>query len=226
MFKLSVIIPAFNEARTIKEVLKKVEESPIDKEIIIVDDFSSDGTRDILRNLGDKYKIIYHEKNKGKGAAIKSGFKEATGDIIIIQDADLEYNPEEYGNLLKPILDGETKVVYGSRFLNRLHMPRYKLFYLGNKFLSFLLSILYGQKISDMETCYKVFKREVVKNIIIKSNRFNFEPEITAKIIKAGYKIKEVPVSYKSRSFEEGKKIHWKDGVSAIYTLVKYRFIN
>jgi len=226
MFKLSVIIPAFNEARTIKEVLKKVEESPIDKEIIIVDDFSSDGTRDILRNLGDKYKIIYHEKNKGKGAAIKSGFKEATGDIIIIQDADLEYNPEEYGNLLKPILDGETKVVYGSRFLNRLHMPRYKLFYLGNKFLSFLLSILYGQKISDMETCYKVFKREVVKNIIIKSNRFNFEPEITAKIIKAGYKIKEIPISYASRSFAEGKKINWKDGVSAVYTLVKYRFFN
>lgn len=226
--KLSIIIPVFNEKNTINKLLNLVDEvkiSGIEKEIIIIDDFSTDGTRDILEGLKNKYKIIFKEKNGGKGAAVKRGFLKASGDIILIQDADLEYNPEEYGKLLEPILKGETKVVYGSRF-SESHKPKYKLFYWGNVFLSFLFSVLYGQKISDMETCYKVFKKEVLRGIKIKSNRFNFEPEITAKIIKAGYKIMEVPISYNSRSFKEGKKINWRDGVSAIFSLIKYRFFN
>ena len=222
--KLSVIVPVFNEVKTIKEILKKVEDVNIDKEIIVIDDYSTDGTRDILKRLNRKYKIFFQDENKGKGSAVKIGFDNSIGDIIIIQDADLEYNPEEYPKLLEPILSGKSSVVYGSRFLNMSHIPRYRLFYLGNIFLSFLSSILYGQKITDMETCYKVFKREVIKDVKIKADRFDFEPEITAKIIKAGYKIKEVPIDYKSRSFEEGKKIGWRDGVKAIWILVKYRF--
>jgi len=220
--RLSIIIPVFNEAKTIEKVLAQVKNLLVNKEIIIVDDYSTDGTRGILKNIKEA-KIIYHDKNQGKGAAIRTGLKYTTGDIIIIQDADLEYNPAEYPALLKPILDGEAKVVYGSRFLNPTHSPRYRLFYLGNKFLSSLSSILYNQKITDMETCYKVFRREVIDNIEIESNRFDFEPEITAKIIKAGHKIKEVPISYNSRSFSEGKKIGWRDGVMAIYKLIKYR---
>ena len=209
--------------------IKKVEkvELPhnIEKEIIIIDDYSIDGTRDILKKLKDKYKIIYHDRNYGKGAAIKTGLKEITGDIIIIQDADLEYDPGEYPKLLLPVINNKTKVVYGSRFLAE-HVPRYRIFYLGNKFLSFLFSLMYGQKISDIETCYKVFHKDVLENITIKSNGFNFEPEITAKLIKAGYKIKEIPISYQSRSFREGKKISWRDGVVAIYCLIKYRFFD
>jgi len=227
--KLSVIIPTYNEKATILQLLDKVEKvklpQNIQKEIIIIDDYSVDGTREILKKLGDQYNIVYHDKNRGKGAAIRTGLEKASGDFIIIQDADLEYDPNEYGKLLQPILDNEAQVAYGSRFLNK-HSPRYKLFYLGNKFLSLLFSILYGQKISDMETCYKVFSREVLKNIAIESNRFNFEPEITAKIVKAGYKIKEIPISYQSRSFKEGKKIGWRDGISAIWTIIKYKFFN
>jgi len=227
--KLSIVIPVYNEKNTILQILEKVERvsllSDLEKEVIIVDDFSADGSREILKSLDKKYRIIFHNKNKGKGAALKSGFKAASGDIILIQDADLEYNPEEYPLLLEPILNKKAKVVYGSRFFKK-HNPRYRLFYFGNKFLSFLFSIFYGKWISDMETCYKVFRREVLDNIKIKSDRFDFEPEITAKIIKAGYDIKEVPISYESRSIEEGKKIGWKDGFSAIYTIIKYRFIN
>lgn len=226
--KLSILMPVYNEKDTILEVLNKVDKVELpqrmSREVIIIDDFSSDGTRKILKELKGNYKIIYHDKNCGKGAAIKSGLKEASGDIIIIQDADLEYNPDEYSKLLAPILNNEAKVVYGSRFLENKHKPKYYLFYLGNKFLSFLSSILYGQRISDMETCYKVFKSEIIKNINIKSNRFNIEPEITAKLIMAGHKIKEIPINYQGRSFKEGKKIGWRDGVIAIYTLIKYRF--
>jgi len=227
--KLSIIIPVYNEKNTILEIIKKVENAnlpqELKKEIIIVDDRSTDGTRKILKEIEWKYKIIFHEKNKGKGAAIKSALKEVTGDIVIIQDADLEYNPQDYIKLLDPILNREANVVYGSRFLNK-HNPRYIHLYLGNKFLSLIFSLMFMQKISDMETCYKVLSREIINKIKIKSNRFNFEPEITAKIIKLGYKIKEVPISYQSRSFKEGKKINWQDGISAIYALIKYKFFN
>jgi len=227
--KLSIIIPVYNEKNTILEIIKKVENAnlpqELKKEIIIVDDRSTDGTRKILKEIEWKYKIIFHEKNKGKGAAIKSALKEVTGDIVIIQDADLEYNPQDYIKLLDPILNREANVVYGSRFLNK-HNPRYIHLYLGNKFLSLIFSLMFMQKISDMETCYKVLSREIINKIKIKSNRFNFEPEITAKIIKLGYKIKEVHISYQSRSFKEGKKINWQDGISAIYALIKYKFFN
>jgi len=227
--KLSIIIPVYNEKNTILKIIKKVENAnlpqELKKEIIIVDDRSTDGTRKILKEIEWKYKIIFHEKNKGKGAAIKSALKEVTGDIVIIQDADLEYNPQDYIKLLDPILNREANVVYGSRFLNK-HNPRYIHLYLGNKFLSLIFSLMFMQKISDMETCYKVLSREIINKIKIKSNRFNFEPEITAKIIKLGYKIKEVPISYQSRSFKEGKKINWQDGISAIYALIKYKFFN
>lgn len=201
--KLSIIIPVFNEEKTIKKVLAKVRKSNIGnikKEIIVIDDGSKDKTKEIL--LKEKNIIkIFQKRNHGKGFAIRIGLKEATGDIIIIQDADMEY-----GKLLKPILEKKTKVVYGSRFL-RKHKARYKTYYLGNKILSWITRMFYARKITDMETCYKVFKKEVIKNIKLKSKRFDFEPEITAKIIKRGYKIIEIPSWYQCRAFREGKKI-------------------
>lgn len=221
--KLSIIIPLYNEKETVKELLKRVDNVKIDKEIIIIDDCSDDGSREILKKLDHKYKIIYHIKNKGKGAAIRTGLKYVTGDIIIIQDADLEYDPSEYLSLIRPILEEGCKVVYGSRMLgdNKISYP---LAYLANILLSFVTSVLYSQKITDMETCYKVFLREVISEIKIESNRFDFEPEITAKILKKGYRIKEVPISYNGRKFEEGKKINWRDGVAALFALFKYKF--
>jgi glycosyltransferase involved in cell wall biosynthesis len=225
--RLSIIIPAYNEESTIKEVLdtvKKVDIRDIEKEIIVIDDGSNDNTRELL--LGEKgIRKIFHKKNSGKGNAIRTGLKYATGDIIIIQDADLEYDPNEYSKLLKPILEGKTKVVYGSRFL-RKHKARYKAYYLGNKLLSLLTCLIYFRKVSDMETCYKVFRREVIEDMKLRAKRFDFEPEITAKIIKKGYKIIEIPIWYKCRDFKEGKKISWKDGVKAIWYLLKYRFVD
>lgn len=230
MVKLSVIMPVYNEEKTIKDIVNKVKKIKINdivKEIIIVDDYSTDTTKHILKNLkGNSTKVFYHKKNMGKGAAIKTGFKNSTGDIIIIQDADLEYNPDEYERLLKPIMENKTKVVYGSR-LNAIRKDiknMYKLHYIGNMFLTLITNLLYGAKISDMETGYKVFRREVIKNINLRANRFDFEPEITAKIIKKGYKIYEVPISFSGRKFEEGKKITWIDGIKAAYYLIKYRF--
>jgi len=227
--KLSIIIPVYNEEKTIAEVINRVlnvQLKNIEKEIIIVDDFSTDNTREILKKINNnKTKILYHAKNMGKGSAIRTALKYVTGDIILIQDADLEYKPEEHPKLIKPILDKKTKIVYGSRFTKQ-HKPRYLFYYMGNLILTFITNLLYNSNITDMETCYKVFTKDVIKNLKLKAKRFDFEPEITAKILKKHYKIYEVPISYKCRAVKEGKKITWKDGIKAIYYLMKYRFID
>lgn len=228
--KLSIIIPAYNEEKTILEVINRVKNTKlknIKKEIIIVDDYSTDGTKKTLSRLKNRnLKVFFHEKNKGKGAAIRTALKHATGDVILIQDADLEYNPEEYKKLLEPIMENKTKVVYGSR-LNAIRKnlkKMYKLHYFGNLFLTIMTNILYGAKITDMETGYKVFRKEVIKDIKLKAKRFDFEPEITAKILKRGYKIKEIQINFIGRKFKDGKKITWVDGVKALCYLIKYRF--
>lgn len=227
MLKLSVIIPAYNEEKTIKNVINDVLRVPlknIKKEIIIVDDFSTDNTRNILKKIrANNIKKLFHERNLGKGSAIRTALKHATGDIILIQDADLEYSPKEYPKMLEPIIKNKAKVVYGVRFTKQ-HKPRYKIYYFGNLVLTFITNWLYNSRISDMETGYKAFRKEVTKNIKLKAKKFDFEPEITAKILKSGYKICEVPITYKSRSMKEGKKIGWKDGLEAAYYLIKYRF--
>jgi len=230
--KLSILIPTYNEEKTILDVInkvKKVKLSNITKEIIIVDDFSTDKTKEILSDLKDNsIKIFFHQKNQGKGAAIRTGLKHTTGDIILIQDADLEYNPEEYPKLLKPIIENKTKVVYGTRMpyitshLKDMYLPHV----FGNWFLTFITNIFYNSKITDMETGFKIFKKEVTKNMKLRAKKFDFEPEITAKILKKGYKIYEVPITFKARTFNEGKKITWRDGIKAIYYLIKYRFVD
>ncbi len=227
--KLSIIIPAYNEEKTILEVIGRVKKTAlkdITKEIIIVDDFSTDNTKNLLSNLKDSsIKIFFHQKNQGKGAAIRTGLNHATGDIILIQDADLEYNPAEYPKLLQPIIEGSEKVVYGSRLetIRKNMQNMYKLHYFGNVFLTVMTNILYGAKITDMETGYKVFRKEVIENMKLRARRFDFEPEITAKILKRGYRIKEIPISFAARKFDEGKKITWRDGIKALYYLIKYR---
>jgi len=225
--KLSIIIPAYNEEKTVLELVKRVESvalGKIKKELIIVDDFSTDSTRDILTRIKNA-KIFFHSRNQGKGAAIRTGLKHVTGDLVIIQDADLEYNPNDYPKLLKPILDRKTDVVYGSRFIKQ-HRPKYFFYYLGNILLSIATTMLYGRNVSDMETCYKVFRTSIIKSLDIKADRFEFEPEVTVKLLKRGIKIVEVPVKYQCRDFEEGKKITWKDGVKALWFLVKHRFVD
>ena len=228
---LSIIVPVYNEEKTISVIIDKLKKLDLEKEIIVVDDCSSDNSYEILKKTKG-ISLFKHEINKGKGAAIKTGIANSKGDILTIQDADLEYNPEDFKFLIKPILENKTKVVYGSRFLNKNFnsFQREKTIisshYIGNKFLTFLTTILYRQKLTDMETCYKVFKREVIKDIRIKSNRFEFEPEITAKILKGSYRIIEIPINYHPRSFDEGKKITWKDGIKAIFYLIKYRFLD
>jgi dolichol-phosphate mannosyltransferase len=229
--KLSIIVPVFNEESTIMRILNKLEclEIPLQKEIVIVDDYSTDGTRALLKDLEDKYTIIYHKKNGGKGRALRTGFKHATGEIITIQDADLEYDPNDYNKMLPSILKGKTKVVYGSRFIGTNFFSRNKWFspthYIGNKLLSLITSLLYFRRITDMETCYKMFDKEVLKKIKLQAKRFDIEPEITAKIIRGGYKIKEIPINYYPRGFHDGKKITWRDGIHAFFYLLKYRFI-
>ena len=224
--KLSIIIPVYNEKNTILSVLDKIKKADIgdvDKEIIIVDDKSTDGTREILNRLNG-YKIYYHDINKGKGGAIKTALKHITGDLVIIQDADLEYDPIYYNSLIKPILEGKADVVYGSRMLGK-HIDMYLLHKFGNLILSLITSILYFKKVSDMETGYKLFKKEIIRGINIKADGFDFEPEVTAKILKGKYKFYEVPIEFTNpRKFEEGKKITWKDGIKALYYLIKYRF--
>lgn len=228
MNKVTILIPVYNEVSTLKEIIKKVEETDIcglEKEIIIIDDYSTDGTRDLYKDL--PYKVLYHDYNQGKGAALRTGFKEATGDIVLIQDADLEYDPVDYPPLVKLILDGHADVCYGTRLAGGKPSRSFMFTHLlGNKFLSFLTNLLYGSTLTDMETCYKVFKGDFIKGIEIKSNRFDFEPEITAKILKRGARLYELPVSYYGREFSEGKKITWKDGIHAIIALIKYRFVD
>lgn len=222
MRRISVIIPVYNEAKTIQEIIKRVKEVPFDKEIIVVDDGSDDGTSEILKENCEGIKILTHPKNMGKGASIRTAIPYATGDIVIIQDADLEYNPSEYGNLIKPILDGMADVVYGSRFLGGPHRVLFFWHFLGNKILTTLSNILTDLNLSDMETGYKVFRSEILKKIKIESDRFGFEPEITAKIAKMRCRIYEVPISYWGRDYSEGKKIKWKDGLAAIYWIIKF----
>ena len=222
---LSVIIPCFNEVKTLNQILYAVKECGVeDLEIIIVDDYSTDGTRELLKNLNDdRIKVLYHDFNKGKGAALRTGFKSATGDICIVQDADLEYDPKEFPLLLDPIIKNKADVVFGSRFQSgRPHRVVYFWHRIGNGVLTLLSNFFTDLNLSDMETCYKAFRTEVIKSIEIKENRFGFEPEITAKISKMDLRIYEVGISYYGRTYDEGKKIGWKDGVRAIYCILKY----
>ncbi len=224
--KLSVIIPCYNEETTIREIIDAVRAAPVkEKEIIVVDDCSTDSTRDILRSeiapVVDR--IIYHERNMGKGAALSSGFREATGDIVIVQDADLEYDPQEYPMIIEPIATGKADVVFGSRFLGgRPHRVHFYWHYVGNTFLTLLSNMMTNLNMTDMEACYKAFRREIIQSVEIEENRFGFEPEITAKMAKLGVRIYEVGISYYGRSYAEGKKIGWKDGVRALYCIIKY----
>jgi glycosyltransferase involved in cell wall biosynthesis len=225
--KISVVIPVYNEKDTILEILEKVRSQDLDKEVIIVDDGSTDGTRDVLHKLDHpEVKVFFHERNQGKGAALRTGFTKASGEIIIVQDADLEYNPEEYLHLIRPIVDDQADVVFGARFLGGPHRVLYFWHYLGNKLLTLLTNILYNINLNDMETCYKIFRRSALEGVKIKSNRFGFEPEITARMAKSKQRIYEVPVSYFGRTYQEGKKVTWKDGIVALITLIRFRFTN
>jgi len=225
--KLSVVIPVFNERPTVAEIIRRVQavDVGIDKEIIVVDDGSTDGTREILRGLvSPGLKVILHEKNRGKGGALRTGFAEARGEIVLVQDADLEYDPREYPRLLEPILDGRADVVYGSRFLGGPHRVLYFWHYVGNRFLTTFSNMLANLNMTDMETCYKVIRREVLGKIALRSSRFGFEPEITMKLARLGSRFYEVPISYSGRDYAEGKKIGLKDGLAAIFHLIRFRF--
>ena len=227
--KLSVVVPVFNERQTIAEIIRRVQAVDVGmgKEIIVVDDGSTDGTREILQALAlPDLKVVLHERNLGKGAALRSGFTEAGGDIVLVQDADLEYDPREYPRILGPILDGRADVVYGSRFLGGPHRVLYFWHYVGNRFLTTFSNMLSNLNLTDMETCYKVFRREVLGKIKLKSPRFGFEPEITMKLARLKCRVYEVPISYSGRDYAEGKKIGWKDGLAALFHLIRFRFFD
>jgi glycosyltransferase involved in cell wall biosynthesis len=240
---VSVVIPVYNERAFLEQVLVRVQASPIDKEIIVIDDGSVDGTRQLLESLCREQtagqssvpvldgkanlalanvRFLFQDRNRGKGAALRRGFKAATGEILIVQDADLEYDPAEYANLLAPILDGRADVVYGSRFLGGPQRVHYFWHYAGNKFLTLLSDIFTNLKLTDMETCYKVFRREVIEGMELKSDRFGFEPEVTAKVAKGRWRIYEVPISYSGRTYAEGKKITWKDGFRTLWCILRF----
>lgn len=243
--KVSIVIPVYNEKSTIDEILRRVVDTEILKEVIVVDDCSTDGTRQMLENMaarqanGEAFapaqdgsdpialrdlKFFFQTPNQGKGAALRRGFEQVTGDIVLVQDADLEYDPRDYGVLLEPIIDGRADVVYGSRFLGGPQRVHYFWHYVANRMLTLLSDVFTNLKLSDMETCYKVFRKEVLTGVQIKSDRFGFEPEITAKIAKHKWRIYEVPISYAGRTYEEGKKITWKDGVQALWCIIRYKF--
>jgi glycosyltransferase involved in cell wall biosynthesis len=245
--KLSIIIPVYNEADTLREILHRVRTVGVavpagfaaiandaqyvhlEKEIIVIDDGSNDGSREILQEEAERgdLRVFYHEYNQGKGAAVRTGFENATGDFFVIQDADLEYDPREYPMLLQPILEGRAEVVYGSRFRGGPTKTMFFTHMLGNRFLTLVTNILYDTILSDMETCYKCFSAEVIRDIPLRARGFEFEPEVTAKVLKRGHRIYEVPISYTGREFEEGKKINpWRDGLKAVWTLIKYRFVD
>jgi glycosyltransferase involved in cell wall biosynthesis len=245
--KVSIVIPVYNERAFIEEVLLRVQAVPIDKEIVVVDDRSSDGTRLLLEELEkaqseghreiivqngksrlslENIRVLFQPQNCGKGAALRRGFEAATGDVVLVQDADLEYDPRDYEKLLEPIFDGRADVVYGSRFLGGPQRVHYFWHYVGNKFLTLLSDIFTNLKISDMETCYKVFRREVLQHIKLESDRFGFEPEVTAKIAKGNWRIYEVPVSYAGRTYAEGKKITWRDGFSTLWYILRYNLFD
>jgi len=224
---LSVIVPVYNERVTVAEIIRRIRavEVPVDVEVIVVDDGSSDGTDKVLTALADStVRILTHPANKGKGAAIRTGMAAARGDLLLVQDADLEYDPEDWPKLLEPILRGKAQVVYGSRFTGE-RKNMLPLHWIGNRFLSLVTNLLYSSTMSDMETCYKLFDRRVLEGLTIESDKFDFEPEITAKVLRRGYRVYEVPISYAGREMSEGKKITWRDGLGALRALIKYRFV-
>lgn len=225
--RLSVVVPVFNERETIGEILERIQAVNIDKEIIIVDDFSTDGTREILSRDWQREGIVvrFQPQNGGKGSAVRDGLKYVTGDVVVIQDADLEYDPEDYHALLRPILAGKAKVVYGSRFLGE-HKAMYFWHSVGNRLLTLVTNILFDTTLSDMETCYKMFTADIAHALNLRSPRWGFDPEITARMLKMGHRIYEVPISYSGREYLEGKKITWKDGVTVLVTLLRYRFFD
>jgi glycosyltransferase involved in cell wall biosynthesis len=226
--KLSVIVPVFNERNTVAEILRRMRavDLPVEREFVIVDDGSTDGTQQVLAQLGDStVKVVKHPANRGKGAAIRTGLEHVTGDLVLIQDADLEYDPEDWPKLLAPAFSGKATVVYGSRFTGE-HRNMLFLHWVGNRLLSLVTNVLYNTTLSDMETCYKLFDRRVLDGVTIRSDRFDVEPEITAKMLRKGVRIYEVPISYAGRELDEGKKITWRDGFAALYALVKFRLVS